>query len=230
MASPTGWANNDAIIAAATELAATLGKDPNHTVAAAAMDLHGTIHAGVNNYHFNGGPCAELVVLGMAASAHVGPIATMVAVGDGGRGVIPPCGRCRQVLLDQHPDCRVLVPGDAGNGGIESVPICSLLPYSYLQPDEDARRFLRIDRRQLDEALAGRGARLLRPHDPVTCGPTTLVLEDAERRGFDTVPGVIDSVTPILLSEVDPRNQADLRSLYPGIASDARLNDIRFHI
>lgn len=229
MAVSTGRANEDALIAAAAELAATLGENPNHTVAAAAMDLHGTIHAGVNNYHFTGGPCAELVVLGVAASAHAGPIATMAAVGDGGRGVIPPCGRCRQVLLDQHPDCRVLVPGDDGIG-LESVPIRSLLPYSYRQPDEDARRFLRIDRRRLDDVLAGRQARLFRPHDPVACGPTTLVCEDEDALGFDATPGVIDSVTTIRLTEADPHDQMDLCSLYPGIGPDARLDEIRFRI
>ena len=63
----TNWANDDAVIDAATRLATTLGDDPNHTVAAAAMDLSGTIHAAVNNHHFTGGPCAELVVLGLAA-------------------------------------------------------------------------------------------------------------------------------------------------------------------
>jgi cytidine deaminase len=39
------------VIAAAVNLAATLGNDPNHTVAAAAMDAAGTIHTGVNVYH-----------------------------------------------------------------------------------------------------------------------------------------------------------------------------------
>ena len=72
MTTPTRWANDDVVIAKAMELAATLGDDQNHTVAAAAMDLNGNIYAGVNNYHFNGGPCAELVVLGIAASAHAG--------------------------------------------------------------------------------------------------------------------------------------------------------------
>ena len=56
MTTPTGWANDDVVIAKAMELAATLGDDQNHTVAAAAMDLNGNIYAGVNNYHFNGGP------------------------------------------------------------------------------------------------------------------------------------------------------------------------------
>lgn len=97
MESSTGWANDDALIAAATELAATLGEDPNHSVAAAAMDLRGSIYAGVNNRHFNGGPCAELVVLGWLA--HAGPLATMVAVGDGDRSVISPCGRCYSISI-----------------------------------------------------------------------------------------------------------------------------------
>lgn len=38
----------------------------------AALGLNGNIYTGVNNHHFNGGPCAELVVLGVAASAHAG--------------------------------------------------------------------------------------------------------------------------------------------------------------
>ena len=46
MTTPTGWANDDVVIAKAMELAATLGDDQNHTVAAAAMDLNGNIYAG----------------------------------------------------------------------------------------------------------------------------------------------------------------------------------------
>jgi cytidine deaminase len=78
------------VIAAAENLAATLGNDPNHTVAAAAMDAAGTIHTGVNVYHFTGGPCAELVALGAAAAAGAGPLLTIAAVGNEGRGLIPP--------------------------------------------------------------------------------------------------------------------------------------------
>lgn len=83
---------------AAIRQAQALTGDTNHTVAAAAMDSTGRIHTAVNDYHFTGGPCAELVVLGVAAAAEAGPLTTMVAVGDSGRGVIAPCGRCRQVL------------------------------------------------------------------------------------------------------------------------------------
>ena len=106
---------------------------PDHTVAAAAMDTAGRVHTGVNVFHFTGGPCAELVVLGAAAGAAAGPLTTMVAVGDRGRGVIAPCGRCRQVLLDQQPDSVVIVPGDDGP---VSVPIAELLPYSYHAPTD----------------------------------------------------------------------------------------------
>ncbi|WP_297743111.1 hypothetical protein [uncultured Tessaracoccus sp.] len=227
MTALTGWANDDAVIAAAMELAGTLGEDPNHTVAAAAMDLRGTIYAGVNNYHFNGGPCAELVVLGMAASAHAGRLATIVAVGDGGRGVVSPCGRCRQVLLDQHPDIRVLVPdGDA----IRSVSVRHLLPYSYVQPDGDPRRFVRFNRRYRDDVLSGRKTRTLRYQDLVPLGETTFVFEDSEHRGFEAMQGVIDSVSQIRLSELDAGYQRSLRSHYPEMPADALLDDVRFHV
>lgn len=227
MTDPTGWANDDAIINAASELAANLGDDPNHSVAAAAMDLHGNIYVGVNNYHFNGGPCAELVVLGMAASAHAGPLASIVAVGDGGRGVIAPCGRCRQVLLDQHRDCCVLVLSEMG---IKSVPIAQLLPYSYIQPDEDPRRFVRFNTRYYDDVVAGIKTRTVRYHGPVPLGPTTFVFEDGEHLEFKLLPGVVDASTRIRLSDLDEDYQNGLRGHYPDMPSDALLDDVRFHV
>ena len=45
------------VIEAAEALARTLGADPNHTVAAAALDSRGRIHTAVTVYHFTGGPC-----------------------------------------------------------------------------------------------------------------------------------------------------------------------------
>lgn len=223
----TNWANDDAVIDAATRLATTLGDDPNHTVAAAAMDLSGTIHAAVNNHHFTGGPCAELVVLGLAAAANAGPLATMVAVGDGDRGVIAPCGRCRQVILDQHPDCCILVPSD---GTVVSVPVAQLLPYTYRFPGSTAERFVRFNGRYYDDVAAGLKTQTARYLDPVPLGPTTFVFEDGEHRGFRTLPGVIDSVTPVHLTDLDDGYQAGLRSHYPHMPHDAQLDDVRFHI
>lgn len=120
------------VIAAAVELAATLGNDPTHTVAAAAMDSQGRIHTAVNVHHFTGGPCAELVVLGVAAAAASGPLVMIAAAGDGGRSLLAPCGRCRQVIVDLHPDAMVAIPTDVGP---EVVPILRLLPSAYRQPD-----------------------------------------------------------------------------------------------
>ncbi|KAJ9489029.1 hypothetical protein VN97_g4242 [Penicillium thymicola] len=105
-------------------------KSDNHSVASAALSSNGQVSTGVNVFHFTGGPCAELVVLGVAASAGTPRLSHIVAVGeDGGDGAIfNPCGRCRQVLHDLHPGIRVIVQKD---GEVKSVTIDDLLPYSY---------------------------------------------------------------------------------------------------
>lgn len=72
-------------------------------MAAVARARDGRIVTAVNVYHFTGGPCAELVLIGAAAAQGSYELDTVVAVGDRDRGVAPPCGRCRQVLLDFAP-------------------------------------------------------------------------------------------------------------------------------
>lgn len=136
------------------------------------MDTAGDIHTGVNVYHFTGGPCAELVALGVAATAGAGPITEIVAVGGGGRGVIPPCGRCRQVLLDQHVDVRVIVPDDDGP---RTVPIISLLPYSSSHPDADPPRLLRFNARHWESVASGRKTATTRFGEETPLGPTTML-------------------------------------------------------
>ncbi|MEU1462696.1 cytidine deaminase [Streptomyces sp. NPDC005727] len=120
------------LVQAAAHVAGTRCRGDNHTMAAAARARDGRIVTAVNAYHFTGGPCAELVVIGAAAAQGAYELETMVAVGDRGRGVVPPCGRCRQVLLDYFPALRVIV----GNGdGIRAVPVSDLLPESYVWAD-----------------------------------------------------------------------------------------------
>src|SRR5688572_24653339 len=97
-----------------------------HTVSSAALSSDGRIFTGVNVYHFNGGPCAELVVLGVAAAAGVEKLTHIVAVGSDGRGVLNPCGRCRQVLCDLHPGIKVIVQDRDGKRVV--VDSASLLP------------------------------------------------------------------------------------------------------
>ncbi|MFC8570993.1 cytidine deaminase family protein [Streptomyces sp. NPDC057245] len=117
------------LVAAAAHVARTRCRGDNHTVAAAARARDGRIVTAVNAYHFTGGPCAELVVIGAAAARGAYDLVTVVAVGDRERGVVPPCGRCRQVLLDYFPGLEVIV----GDGeGVRSVPVAELLPATYV--------------------------------------------------------------------------------------------------
>ncbi|WP_413806311.1 cytidine deaminase family protein [Streptomyces sp. OE57] len=120
------------LVQAATQVAAARSRGDNHTVAAAARDRDGRIVTAMNAYHFTGGPCAELVAIGAAAAQGAYDLVTMVAVGDRGRGVIPPCGRCRQMMLDYFPDIRVIV--GAGER-LRAVPVADLLPESYRWAD-----------------------------------------------------------------------------------------------
>ncbi|WP_394433986.1 cytidine deaminase family protein [Streptomyces sp. SGAir0957] len=121
------------LIDAAAHVARTHSRDDNHTVAAAARARDGRIVTGMNAYHFTGGPCAELVVIGAAAAQGVYELDTIVAVGDRERGVVPPCGRCRQALLDYFPEMRVIVRGDGGRA--RAVPVRELLPFTYVWAD-----------------------------------------------------------------------------------------------
>lgn len=116
------------LIEAAGELIAARGDDRNHTVGAAARAGDGRIVSAVNLYHFTGGPCAEMVVLARAVSEGVDDLREIVAIGDRDRGIMPPCGRCRQVMLDYFPEIRVIVPTEDGPS---AVPIGRLLPYGY---------------------------------------------------------------------------------------------------
>ncbi|MFD5592778.1 cytidine deaminase family protein [Streptomyces griseorubiginosus] len=120
------------LVQAAGEVARTRCRGDNHTVAAAGRARDGRIVTAVNAYHFTGGPCAELVLIGAAAAQGVYELDTIVAVGDRDRGVVPPCGRCRQALLDYFPRIGVIV----GEGDrIRTVPVTALLPESYVWAD-----------------------------------------------------------------------------------------------
>ncbi|HVC04427.1 MAG TPA: hypothetical protein VND88_07095 [Candidatus Acidoferrales bacterium] len=116
------------LVARATEIVDRCGDGRVHTVAAAARAGDGRVVTGLNVYHFTGGPCAELVLLGNAAEVGIDRLDVIVAVADRTRGILPPCGRCRQTLLDYHPGIRVLITVD---GEVQSVPIADLLPFGF---------------------------------------------------------------------------------------------------
>ena len=145
------------LLSTATNLITSLPKSDTHSVACAALDSTGRIHTGLNVYHFTGGPCAELVVLGVAAAAGVGvglstptetetetetqpgtkiSLTAIVAVDNSGK-VLSPCGRCRQVLADLWPGIGVVVDVADGDGEerekvLKVMGVGELLPWGYV--------------------------------------------------------------------------------------------------
>lgn len=108
-------------------------QDGVHTMGAAVRTSDGLTFVGVNLYHFTGGPCAELVAIAAARAQGARDITHVVAVGNHGRGPQSPCGRDRQVLVDHHPNARVLLPTPSG---VRSVAVADLLPLSYAAPGQ----------------------------------------------------------------------------------------------
>ncbi|WIB65725.1 ASCH domain-containing protein [Curtobacterium sp. MCBD17_040] len=225
------------VLQAALRQAELLGSDPNHTVAAAAMDTTGRIFTGVNVHHFTGGPCAELVVLGQAAAAAAGPLTAIVAVGDQNRGVIAPCGRCRQVLLDQHPDCFVIVPTSTGP---DTATVRALLPHTYNFPDARPERFIRFNARYYETIADGRKTATTRFNDPCATGRAWLLFEFDET--YKRLPAEVELIETKRfdeLTDADARAenaataadlQEGLRSHYPSLADDSSIDVVHFRL
>ena len=121
----------NSLVQSASEMLARSGDGDHHTVAAAIYADDGRVYSGMNLYHFTGGPCAEIVALARLVSEgdRAKPLA-IVAVADRERGVIAPCGRCRQVLTDYCPTIEVVLRTE---DGIEAMPLSALLPHVYLR-------------------------------------------------------------------------------------------------
>lgn len=200
-----------------------------HTVGAAVRDAQGRMFGGINLYHFTGGPCAELVALGHARAAGARDLVAIVAVGDTGRGVLAPCGRDRQVLLDYHPGIRVLVPVA---DGIRSVAVSSLLPHAYVWGEQSAGsdsalrstaiQALHFHPGYLDAVRTGRKKTTVRFRDPVETGPVNMVFELDDEV---VLPGVITQITSKAVAELTEEDAID-----DGFRDLAELQDrLRFH-
>lgn len=201
-----------------------------HTVGAAIMAGDHRTFAGVNLYHFTGGPCAELVTLGTARAQGAREIVTIVAVGSGGRGVLAPCGRDRQVLADYHPHCRVIVPTRYGP---RSVTIGDLLPGSYRGPDAvdegGTRPELSFAPQYLESVRAGAKTRTTRRDPEAEIGPVELVFETDPRTRMDATVVRVRSTRASDLTVEDARaEQCEtpaelvelLRTHYPDLRTD----------
>ena len=116
------------MIALASDILSEHGVDEYHTVAGVVATPEGKLYGGLNLHHFTGGIDGEIVALTQAISNGEKEISIVVAVGDRGRGVLTPCGKCRQILFDYFPDVQVVVNREGVNA---TVPITELLPDSY---------------------------------------------------------------------------------------------------
>ncbi len=108
-----------------------------HMVAAAIRGRDGRIWTGIHLGATVGRMqvCAEAVALGRAIIEGDGTVATAVAVRhpkpheeSQDLAVVPPCGACREMLVDFDPDADVIVPG---GGALMRVPVRALLPLPY---------------------------------------------------------------------------------------------------
>jgi len=101
-----------------------------HTVAAVVVTRTGARFIGVNldSVLPRASVCAEPVALGMAAAADPDdPVVFCCAVNRRGE-VIPPCGVCRELMLDYASQAQIAVPG-----GADYVlrPLSELVPAAY---------------------------------------------------------------------------------------------------
>ena len=108
-----------------------------HMVGAAIRGRDGRVWTGVHLGATVGrlSICAEAIALGRAVMDGDGTVETAVAVRHPKPeetvreiAVVPPCGACRENLLDFDPECWVIVPTAEG---LRRVPVRSLLPLPY---------------------------------------------------------------------------------------------------
>ena len=87
----------------------------------------GSIYTAVNVVAQGGGACAELAVIAKAIREGKSTFRRIVAVGDRNRGVVDPCGACRQLLLDYAPSIEVII---ADGGHTRRASMAELMPLS----------------------------------------------------------------------------------------------------
>ncbi|PZG45877.1 cytidine deaminase [Spongiactinospora gelatinilytica] len=122
-----------------------------HQIGAAILDAHGTIHLGLHLDAMVGraAVCAEAVALGVARMSTAAPLILAAAVRHPKPDertpprLVPPCGLCRELLLDHAPDLAVVIGAPEGP---RITALSHLLPHKYIgtkwavpQPSSPAR-------------------------------------------------------------------------------------------
>ena len=114
-------------IEAARRLIASRGKEGRHHVAATVLTDSGAAYTAnhLESVIGRASICAEAVAVGMAAAAEGGAeIVFSVAVNQRGE-VIPPCGLCRELLLDFGPGSSIAAPSE---DGVDILSLAELVP------------------------------------------------------------------------------------------------------
>jgi cytidine deaminase len=102
---------DEELVAAARDVLSRNYRPDRHTVGAAVRAGSGAVYTGVNVEACGYGPCAEPIAVGAAFSTGEREIQAIVAVCKRGNAypVLPPCGNCRQLILDYSPDATVIL-------------------------------------------------------------------------------------------------------------------------
>ncbi len=117
------------LLDAAREIIRLRQRPKRHKIGAALRTRSGRIYSAVNVEADVGriSVCAEAVAIGMAVADGDSRVAVIVAVRDAGE-VVPPCGMCRELVLDYSMDAEAILTGDCG---AERIPMADLLPNKF---------------------------------------------------------------------------------------------------
>ncbi|MBV2359044.1 hypothetical protein KUH32_04590 [Thalassococcus sp. CAU 1522] len=117
-------------VAAARAFIADRQRGDWHTVASVVLTASGARFVALNldSTLPRASVCAEPVALGMALSANPDDAVVFCAAVNRRGEVIPPCGPCRELMLDYAPHALVAVPADPD---FAVMPLRGLMPAAY---------------------------------------------------------------------------------------------------
>lgn len=126
-----------ALVSAAFQVIASRYVLARHQIAAAIVDADGGVHVGLHLDAMVGraAVCAEAGALSAARLATDAELVAVAAVRfpkptePAVARIVPPCGVCRELLLDHAPGLAVVVDHVGGQALLE--PIAALLPHKY---------------------------------------------------------------------------------------------------
>lgn len=227
------------LVAVAKHTAEQYNDDHRHTVGAGLLTASGRIVTGMNAYHFSGGPCAEVTAL----AAHAGtcpedaPQAIVAVHGPTGR-VIPPCGKCRQVLFDRFPDIEVVIRTPSGH---EAVGVRDLLPHPFSGRAQEAPQRIHLFDGDGERVRAGGKRQTIRVDDPFVVGAAEIVTDRADGAAatWDAAVTAVEQLRRGELTEDHARRDGwaslvelhrALESRYPGLGDDDPVDVVSFEL